>query len=285
MGRTGRAMDAPVTTLWLLWPIMCLSRTHLWPSWPRDVTRTTCWYPPSGPPLGSLCRELAGGPGLLGVRARMTGDAPEGGQVDLGGPVPIPVTVLSPFPALCQGIAQTLDPGRYRYEAVAAANWHTWIGRAGPRAALVCLDSKRSWSRLAEAASLDNVTTVAVVAPFDMASLLRALRLRADGVAYLSDPPDRMVRVLEAAQAGDFLLSRGDAQTIAHETRLASELSEPDIRILEGLAAGASVVEIAANEHFSSRTARRRIHDICHRLDASDVPSALAVARAMGLIE
>lgn len=200
------------------------------------------------------------------------------------GPWQLPVTVLYPIPTFCQAVAQALDSNRFVYQSVEKLGWRSWLNLAGRRAALVCVDSVSSWDRVAEAAHSDDVTTIAIVPQPDVRLLLRALRLGADGVSSLSDPPSRIVQALDAALTGDVLLACDDARRIARESRLDTELSEPEAVILQALVEGRRPGEIAAMSHLSPRTARRRIRRICEKLDASSVPAAILVAKRMGLV-
>ena len=198
----------------------------------------------------------------------------------------LPVIVLHPTAAFRDGIAQALDRRRFKYvHLVSDGDLPELFDRGVPAVAIVCVDRKVLWDRLAHLGALHWATVIALVSAADPAAHVRALRLGADGVVEASSPVARILAVMESALGGDFLLTQAAARQILEGARFAFEVSERDIRILQALADNETMLGIARTEHVSYSTARRLVQDLPNRFGVNHIQVAISKASALGLIE
>ena len=203
-----------------------------------------------------------------------------------GASMPLPVTVLHPTDAFRHGIAQALDRRRFVYEdLVSDAEVAELLDRRDPVAVIVGVDRKRLWDHLARIGAVPWATAIALVSKADPWAYVRALRLGAAGVVEATAPVERIIAILEAALAGDMVLSVSVVRRLLEGAHFDFEVSERDIRILQALADTRTMTEIAREEHVSYSTARRVVRGLLSDLGVDHVHAAIAKASSLGLIE
>ena len=107
-------------------------------------------------------------------------------------------------------------------------------------------------------------------------------------VFAVHDPPEDVVKVIDAALAGWTLLPGAVARALADGTAAhdgVPELDAQDKEWLDALASGLTVEELAHRADLSEREAYRRLKKIYERLSASSRTQALVQAARFGLID
>jgi DNA-binding NarL/FixJ family response regulator len=89
-------------------------------------------------------------------------------------------------------------------------------------------------------------------------------------------------RVVASELMGPLL--NGYAALLRERTTHESDLSDEELRILDGVADGRSYRELASALYLSEITVRRRVQDIYRKLEVRDRAHAVAVAMRRGLI-
>jgi DNA-binding NarL/FixJ family response regulator len=197
----------------------------------------------------------------------------------------LPVIILHPAAAYCDGIAQALDRRRFKHEDLASyAEIPSLLDREDPVAVIVRVDRKSLWDHLARFGEFPWATVIALVSADDPWAYVRALRLGADGVVEATAPVVRVIAVMEAALAGDVVLTRAAASRIVEGARFDFEVSERDLRILQALADTKTMAEVAREEHVSYSTVRRLVRDLPNKLGVGHIQAAIAKASTLGLI-
>ena len=95
------------------------------------------------------------------------------------------------------------------------------------------------------------------------------------------------VRVRSASRAGDSLMVLLQADTTGAEAPAGARtklLSETDAKILEGIAAGASTVQLASQLFLSSKGIEYHVSAMLRRLDVPNRPALVSRAYTMGIL-
>ena len=134
-------------------------------------------------------------------------------------------------------------------------------------------------------------TAVLVLSMFeDDESLFSAMRAGASGYVLKGAEQDQIGRAIRAVAAGEAIFSPGVARRIAGFMETAEtarrpfpELSEREREVLEALAVGRQVSQIAADLGLSAKTVRNTVSSILNKLHVVDRSAAIARAREAGL--
>jgi DNA-binding NarL/FixJ family response regulator len=126
----------------------------------------------------------------------------------------------------------------------------------------------------------------------DAARVTRALEAGADGYLLKSASLDELAAAIRRVLRGERVVAPelvprllGDYAALLRErTRDEADLSDEELRILDGVAHGHSYRELARAMHLSEITVRRRVQDIYRKLDVGDRAHAVAVAIRRGLM-
>lgn len=170
---------------------------------------------------------------------------------------------------------------------------HAWSEAALPSsgvqgvALIMCGDD---WSELERAVADDGIV-VAILARLEVDDYVRALVAGADGVVYADTTSAITADVIEAAMDHEVLLPASAAQEIARRAAPsprpidAPSLDDADLELLRLLAGGVTLVDAAGRLHYSERTLRRRLQNICLRLEVTSRSEAIALAARRGWID
>lgn len=131
---------------------------------------------------------------------------------------------------------------------------------------------------------------VIILSSYDDESYVnRALRSHVDGYLLKTTSSDYLIEAIEKVMEGDLVTSPeiGSVLFKISQNREFSEkvpLDEQDIKILELLAEGKSVAEIAQSLNYSERTTKRKISTIVTSLRVKNRTEAVSKAIRMGLV-
>jgi DNA-binding NarL/FixJ family response regulator len=122
--------------------------------------------------------------------------------------------------------------------------------------------------------------------------LQQALEAGVHGYLLKSESHENLPNAIRAVVAGERLLSpslvgnvMSNYQKMAQEqARQQAGLSPEDLKLLEGIAQGASTKELAEQTFWSEATVKRKIQEILEKLGASNRPQAIAEAVRRGWI-
>jgi two-component system response regulator DesR len=112
------------------------------------------------------------------------------------------------------------------------------------------------------------------------------LQAGADGYAHKVEPMDALVRAIQTVAGGEFWLSKRLAEALVEGYWLTDQaLPAHERAVLQGVADGETMPQIATQLAVAERTARRYLYDAMARLNACTRTAAVAEALRKGLIE
>lgn len=120
----------------------------------------------------------------------------------------------------------------------------------------------------------------------------RSLEAGADGYLLKRAGPSEIANAIRAVHGGQLVVTQEVVGEVLHQfatlardhLRDSTGLIDIEIRILNGIAQGATYLELAKQLSLSEVTVRRRIQDIYRKLNVADRAEAVATAIRMGLI-
>ena len=120
----------------------------------------------------------------------------------------------------------------------------------------------------------------------------RALEAGADGCLLKSAALDELATAIQRALRGERVVAAElvaplldhYASLLQERARSEADLSDEELRILDGVAHGHSYRELARAMHLSEITVRRRVQDVYRKLEVGDRAHAVAVAIRRGLM-
>jgi DNA-binding NarL/FixJ family response regulator len=192
------------------------------------------------------------------------------------------VAVLDPLPLFQRGVVEALRSDEIRFEM--PTDIRAWVAQSGQRVVILTLASPEDWALLEQ---LSAKTLVIAVLEENTAPLsIRALRLGAGSVVPRSATTAVMRRALEAALAGDAIVSRSVVRSLISSSRLhessAPQILEEEVLWLRQLASGMTVARLATLAGYSERAMYRLLNSIYDRLGVTNRTEALMKANAYG---
>ena len=158
------------------------------------------------------------------------------------------------------------------------SDWQIDTGQVWAQPILVAIGDRDHAAELA----------VAVIPTLVLDSYIRALVAGAAGVVYVDTSSAIMADVVQAAIEGEVLLPRQAAQSmaaLARRERPPSDLDESEQELLQAVAAGRTIVDLAKELHYSERTVRRHLHSLYIKLGVRNRAEAIACAARLGLTD
>jgi DNA-binding NarL/FixJ family response regulator len=143
---------------------------------------------------------------------------------------------------------------------------------------------------------LDRAPHVVIVTTFDDdENLYEALRAGASGFLLKNSPPEQLVEAVQAAAAGEGLLSTSVTRRVIGELARRSPTSQPpppaldeltarEIEVLRLVARGLSNAEIAEELVITPGTAKTHVSRILSKLELRDRVQAVVLAYETGLV-
>lgn len=126
----------------------------------------------------------------------------------------------------------------------------------------------------------------------DDATMVRAIRLGADGYLVKDCSTDEIAETLRLVASGRTAVSQGVAVSMLREVRNSSAdvdateeiISHREEEVLQLIADGCSSTEVAERLFISQKTVKNHLGSIYHKLDARDRTQAVLRALRMGIV-
>lgn len=160
---------------------------------------------------------------------------------------------------------------------------------AGERhVAVVYCDTAAQWSELERRAADPDCVAVAIIPSLTLDLFIQALVMGSGGVVYIDTSSVIIADAIAAAVNGEILLPRQAAQNmaaLARRERPPSNLDENESELLRAVSAGRTIVDLAAEMHYSERTVRRHLQSLYLKLGVRNRAEAIACAARLGLTD
>lgn len=154
---------------------------------------------------------------------------------------------------------------------------------------VVFCNSQENQQLLTDLASEQDQYVIAIVPDLDVASFNRVLRHGASGVVWEDTPVAHLADVTRAALHHDILLPAELVRMLTNgeidPSPSVSDLDPATAEILNALAGGMSMRDIAFRLSYSERTIQRRITNLCLSLGALTPAQAVHLAHKQGLLK
>jgi DNA-binding NarL/FixJ family response regulator len=122
----------------------------------------------------------------------------------------------------------------------------------------------------------------------DDAHIRRAMQMGADGYVPKTSPARELIQAIHIVAAGGSYLAPAIAGRViglaGRRAGVSGALSDRELEILELLASGARVPEVAAQVYLSVKTVKNHLTSIYAKLNVNSAPQAMAEAYRLGLV-
>ena len=188
------------------------------------------------------------------------------------------IGVWDPVPLFRSGLCSALGASAAEVQPESLTEWARGDGAEVAVISIVVGDDWRLIPRLL--CERKDLAVVALLEWSSQAGVRQALKLGATAALPRSVGISEVVGVVGSARAGFAVIPRWSARGAPGD----DEWSEEERGILEALADGESVTELACHLGYSRRTAARRLSGIYDRLGVSRACEATLAAARLGLI-
>ena len=162
----------------------------------------------------------------------------------------------------------------------------------GPEAGLdivmIRCDGDDRWDELCCRAEQTGTLAVAVLPTLVLDDYVKALALGAAGVVYEDTTSAITAEVVEAAIQGEVLLPTQAAHgmaMLARRSKPTAELEPEEVDLLQAVASGRTIVDLARDTYYSERTVRRHLQSLYLKLGVRNRAEAIAAATRMGICD
>lgn len=122
----------------------------------------------------------------------------------------------------------------------------------------------------------------------DDAHIRRAMQMGADGYVPKTSPAQELVQAIHIVAAGGSYLAPAIAGRVmglaGRQAGTSGVLTDRELEILELLASGARVPEVASRVYLSVKTVKNHLTSIYAKLNVNSAPQAMAEAYRLGLV-
>lgn len=188
--------------------------------------------------------------------------------------------ICDPVPLAACGLRDALGDGA---QIIESGELRSWATGTPDGLCIVSVVHAEDWQLIsAVVAASSSPTVVSLLDWASRAAIRRALDIGVAAALPRSAKVSDIVGAIGSVKNGFAVVPREAAQTTSVHGR--TDWSEEDRAMLESLARGRSVSEMAATLGYSRRTAARRLRVIYDRLGASGASQATAIASRLGII-
>ncbi len=163
-----------------------------------------------------------------------------------------------------------------------------WSASDDVRVVLVNCDGEPRWAELERQVEDPAVVAIAILPHLDIDAYMRAFALGAGAAIYADTTSAITVDAVEAAIHGEVLLP---LQAVQHMAKLANRVKPPtdldasEVALLQAIAAGRTIVDLANEYFYSERTVRRHLQNLYLKLGVRNRAEAIAAATRMGITD
>lgn len=197
------------------------------------------------------------------------------------------VAIIDACPARRCGVGAALTQAGFSVQV--PADPLRWLNEPAPGVLVVSVDGDVDLGVVRHVSKQRPDVPVVVLLPTTPAWASReALQSGAAGVAPYDSQLEHIVAMVSAVAAGWSVLSRAAAEALARGPYCdpsTPTLTETELQWLRGLAAGATIANLARQSSYSERALYRQLANLYRRLGTSSRSAALVAAARHGLLE
>jgi DNA-binding NarL/FixJ family response regulator len=199
----------------------------------------------------------------------------------------VPVAVVDPVPAYCEGVIAALT--RAGFDCAHEDRLDETLSHEGRKALLVTIRSDEQWQLInRHGHSCPTLVVVALLLDTSPAGYRDAFRAGACSAVAFDAPVGAITAVLSAALDQHALLPTALAQALAAEGSTHNGdgwITDEEAEWLRRLKTGMTVSRLSAEVGYSERQLYRRLHDLYGRMQVNSRGEAISKASRLGLLD